>query len=107
MEQQKFDLWCLVELFGHQRMAGKCTEQTIAGTAMLRVEVPETKSQPAFTRFLSSSAIYAINPVDEATGRRLANEIEAAPVTVWQAQRMFEKEVLSLQSGKGFIAEEE
>lgn len=32
MEQEKFDLWCMVELFGHQRIAGRCTEQNVAGT---------------------------------------------------------------------------
>ena len=51
METEKFDLWCVVELFGHQRISGKCSEQNVAGTNMLRVDVPETKSNQAFTRF--------------------------------------------------------
>ncbi|WP_151248438.1 hypothetical protein [Parabacteroides distasonis] len=59
MEQEKFDLWCVVELFGHSRIAGRCTEQNVAGTNMLRVDVPDTSNQPGFTRFLSSGAIYA------------------------------------------------
>ena len=54
MEQEKFDLWCVVELFGHSRIAGRCTEQNVAGTNMLRVDVPDTSNQPGFTRFLSS-----------------------------------------------------
>ncbi|MDE3250274.1 MAG: hypothetical protein KGO82_16555 [Bacteroidota bacterium] len=87
----KFEQWCIVELFGHQRIAGKCTEQNIAGTNMLRVDVPETKNQPAFTKYYGSAAIYAINPVDEATARIAADSIQAAPVTIWQAEAFAEK----------------
>lgn len=79
METEKFDLWCMVELFGHQRIAGRCTEQNVAGTNMLRVDVPETKSQPAFTRFLSSGAIYAISPV-----------------SLWDVKKVVESEILRL-----------
>lgn len=79
MEQEKFDLWCVVELFGHSRIAGRCTEQNVAGTNMLRVDVPDTSNQPGFTRFLSSGAIYAINPVSEEVGK--ANGGEPANTT--------------------------
>ncbi len=37
---EKLDLWALVELFGHTKIAGKCTEQNSAGTNMLRFDVP-------------------------------------------------------------------
>lgn len=40
--EAKFDLWCIVELFGHNRIAGRCTEQNVAGVNMLRVDVPAT-----------------------------------------------------------------
>jgi hypothetical protein len=30
-QTEKFDSWCLIELFGHQRIAGRVTETTIAG----------------------------------------------------------------------------
>ncbi|REC35230.1 hypothetical protein [Parabacteroides distasonis] len=51
MEQEKFDLWCVVELFGHSRIAGRCTEQNVAGTNMLRVDVPDTSNQPVSPAF--------------------------------------------------------
>lgn len=99
MEQEKFDLWCLVELFGHQRIAGRCTEQNVAGTNMLRVDVPETKSQPAFTRFFSSGAIYAINPVSEEIARHLAENFELSPVSIWDVGKIIENRVQALQNG--------
>lgn len=89
--QEKFDLWCVVELFGHSKIAGKCTEQNIAGTNMLRVDVPETKEQPAFTRFFGSSAIYAINPVDEATAKFYAERLEQKPIQAWDVKEMLQK----------------
>ena len=94
---EKFDLWCMVELFGHQRIAGRCTEQNVAGTNMLRVDIPETKNQPAFTRFFSSGAIYAINPVSEEVAGHLAESFELSPVSIWDVGKIIEDRIKSLQ----------
>lgn len=88
---QKFEAWCLVELFGHAKIAGKCTEQNIAGTNLLRVDVPETDKQPAFTRFFGAGAIYAINPIDEATAKMFAQNLEVAPVQAWSSESFIKK----------------
>lgn len=93
MESEKFDLWCLVELFGHQKIAGQCSERNIAGTNMLQVDVPETTKQPAFTRILSAGAIYAINPITEETARKIAEQLEQKPITIWEVREMFRKEL--------------
>lgn len=99
MQQEKFDLWCIVELFGHTKIAGKCTEQNIAGTNMLRVDVPETTKQPAFTRFFGSAAIYAINPVDEETARYYAVLLEKKPIESWDIREIVKKsDLLKLES---------
>lgn len=63
--ESKFETWAIVELLGHQKIAGHISEQPLAGTNMLRVDVPETDKNPAFTRFIGGSAIYAINPCTE------------------------------------------
>jgi hypothetical protein len=104
--QEKFDLWCIVELFGHQKIAGRCTEQNIAGTNMLRVDVPETKSQPAFTRFFGSSAIYAINPVDETTAKHYAEKLEIKPVESWNISEIIKKHNALLLEGNSDQPEE-
>jgi hypothetical protein len=88
---EKFDLWALVELFGHTKIAGRCTEQNIAGTNMLRVDVPETKSQPAFTRFFGSSAIYAINPMDEQSTRIIVEKLQQAPINSYDVSAVMKK----------------
>jgi hypothetical protein len=99
MEQEKFDLWCIVELFGHSKIAGRCTEQNVAGTNMLRVDVPETKNQPAFTRFLSSGAIYAINPTTEEVAKAVATGLEISPVSVWDIKPLIDSKLKALETG--------
>jgi hypothetical protein len=91
MMQSTFDLWCIVELFGHTKIAGRCTEQNIAGTNMLRVDVPPTPGQPSFSRFFGSGAIYAINPVDEQTARHMAEKLEIKPVDSWNIMELMKK----------------
>lgn len=91
MNSEKFDHWCLVELFGHAKIAGRCTEQNIAGTNMLRVDVPETENQPGFTRLFGSAAIYSINPVDEQTCRHMAEKLEVKPIDSWNISDMVKK----------------
>ena len=91
MQQNKFDLWCVVELFGHTKIAGRCSEENIAGTNMLRVDVPETPTQPAFTRFFGSSAIYAINPMDEDSVKFFAEQLEVKPIQAWDVKTMLQK----------------
>jgi hypothetical protein len=100
---QKFDLWCLVELFGHRKIAGRCTEQNIAGTNMLRVDVPETDSQPAFTRLFGSAAIYAINPIDEQTAKFMAGKLQVRPIESWNISEVMKKanERLALEGANG------
>jgi len=100
-QTEKFDLWCVVELFGHTKIAGRCTEQNIAGTNMLRVDVPETKSQPAFTRFFGSAAIYAINPVDEFTAKQVAERLEVKPIDSWNISEVMKKHQLAIAENAG------
>lgn len=89
--QDKFELWGIIELFGHQKMAGKVTEQTVGGSALIRIDVPNTDRQPAFTRFLNMSAIYAINPVTEEVATASANSINSQPINVWDAREILRR----------------
>jgi hypothetical protein len=91
MENQKFEAFALVELFGHQRMAGKVTEQTIGGGSFVRVDVPETDRQPAFTRLLNPSAIYAINPITEKVMMAMARNLQKSPIQEWDIKEVVEK----------------
>lgn len=87
MEVDKFEVWALVELFGHNKIVGKCTERNIAGTNFLFVDVPETKGNPAFTRLIGGAAIYAINPITEELARTMAERLDVQPITAWDVTK--------------------
>lgn len=91
MEDQKFDIWAMVELFGHSRIAGKCSERNIGGAAFLQIDVPETNRNPAFTRLINPSAVYAINPVTEDVARKFAEQLQVAPIKSWDIHEFIEK----------------
>jgi len=75
--------WAIVELFGHNVIAGEVSSVAIAGTEMLRVDVPAVDDAGGFTKFYGGSAIYAITPVDEATGRVAVEKFRTRPVDKW------------------------
>jgi len=75
--------WAIVELFGHNVIAGEVTSVAIAGTEMLRVDVPAVDDAAPFTKFYGGSAIYAITPVDEATGWMAVEKFRTRPVDKW------------------------
>lgn len=93
---EKFESWAIVELFGHNKIAGKCSEQNVAGSNMLRIDVPETDINPAFTRLLGHAAIYAINPVTEEVATHWAKMLHCAPINIWDVRKFMEKNKLAL-----------
>lgn len=86
--ETKFDVWALVELFGHQRIVGRVTEQTIGAAAMIRVDVPDAEGNTRFTRFYGNAAIYAISPIDRDTAIRLAQAVDAEPVRQYELPKL-------------------
>jgi len=79
---EKFESWAVVELFGHQRIAGKVTEQTIGGCSFIRVDVPKTEKRQAYTKYFGNGAIYAMTPCDEEVGRIAAEDVERYSVPI-------------------------
>lgn len=100
--ENKLEIFAIVELFGHTKIAGRVTEQNIAGTNMLRVDVPETKSNPPFTRFFGSAAIYAINPVTEEVADAYAERLSVQPIQVYDINGMVEKKMLQIKAQSGY-----
>lgn len=91
MTETKFEAFALIELFGHNRMAGKVSEQTIGGSSFIRIDVPETQRQPAFTRIINPSAVYAINPITEEVMNELAKSFNNAPIQEWDIREVVAK----------------
>lgn len=80
---EKVEFWGIVELFGHNRIAGKVTEATIGGCSFVRVDVPAIESLPAFTKFYGNGAIYAMTPVSEEIARAAVTRLRTKPVEIY------------------------
>lgn len=78
-----FDQWGIVEILGHKQLAGRITEEVIAGAAFIRIDVPEIVRQErdgkvviaAFTRYVGPSSVYSIHPSSEGIARAAAQQI--------------------------------
>lgn len=80
---EQFKSWAVVEVMGHVTYAGYVTAETVAGAAMLRIDVPEVGARPAFTKYISPGAIYGITPCTEETARLKAEGLHADPFNCW------------------------
>lgn len=80
---ETFDSWCVVEIMGHDRYAGRVTEQTIGGCAFVRIDVPESDGQPAFTKLFGQGAIFSLTPVSEEIARAAVKRFHSTPVSVY------------------------
>lgn len=96
--------WAVVEIMGHQKYAGFCTETTLAGAPLLRVDVPQvegkqysterynyeakryeqqTYQEPdieGYTKYFGPSSIFCVTPCTEAAAREAAKQWRSAPV---------------------------
>lgn len=90
----KFEACAIVELFGHQVIAGRVSEQVIGGQGFVRVDVPTTTVHAkdgdqvieGFTKFYGAGAIYALTPTDEATMLAAVTGLQARPIETWKLQ---------------------
>lgn len=85
-DKDKFDQWCVLDLFGHQRTAGHVTEATIGGCSFIRIDVPE-KDDKYRTEYYGNGAVYSMRPVSEEVARKIA-EGASTPVSAWEISRL-------------------
>lgn len=75
---EKFESWGIVEIMGHQRIAGRLSEQVIAGANLLRVDIPTGDGEQEFrTEYVGGQSIYRLHPTDETVARAAAKGMRA------------------------------
>lgn len=78
----RFEEWAVVEIMGHRRLAGRVTEERIAGADLLRVDIP---AGDAFTtQYYGGSSIFCLTPVTEQVARAAAARNQPEPVHRWE-----------------------
>ncbi len=88
VENSKFEAWAIIELFGHQRIAGLVTEQTIGGCQFVRVDVPEVEGNPSFTKLFGQGAIYAMTFVDKQIAHAAVANMRVRPVSIFDLAKL-------------------
>lgn len=83
MADRKPDFWGKVEIMGHHVLWGHITEETLAGAAFIRVDVPECGDQPAFSKLFGAAAIFGITPVAEDLVRAMVKDRRQRPFDVY------------------------
>lgn len=68
----EYEGWAILELMGHRKIAGRVSEVTVAGTQLIRVDVPGAE-ETVVTQYYGGSAIYCMTPCDEAAARETLN----------------------------------
>lgn len=96
-QQGSIETWAIVEIFGHQKLAGFVRSVGFGNAAMLRVDVPALEEKrekgkrwtvdgevdaekvyaavPAYTKFLGIGSIFSITPCTEETAKAMAERI--------------------------------
>lgn len=69
---ENLDCWALVEIFGHTKVAGRCTSRKVGVNVMIQVDVPKGDTEFSHSQLFSPSAIFSINPTTESWCRRWA-----------------------------------
>lgn len=95
----KFKEWAIIDLFGHQQIAGRISEQQIGGSSFVRVDVPGIGEQKPFTKLYGPGAIYSITITDEATATAAANYYKPVPMNQWTVEDMIRKLPTALPTG--------
>nr|MDT0664191.1 hypothetical protein [Micromonospora sp. DSM 115978] len=64
--------WAVVELTDHRRVGGLLSEQVVAGTSFVRIDVPAGEGRRPLTQLYAPHAVYSITAVDEPVALRVA-----------------------------------
>lgn len=99
-ETAAFEAWAIVELFGHQKIAGKLSEQTIGGCNFIRVDVPAFEESPNFTKLYTQRAIYGVTFVSEQIAVAAARSYRVAPVSVYELRHMLQQQGKLIAGGE-------
>ena len=94
--EEKFQTWALVELMGHNKIAGQVTEHKFGNQSMLRVDVPAVNGGKPFSKIIAVNAIYAITPLSEQDATEYAAKLKAKPLDIWEMQGLFDDRINEL-----------
>ena len=100
MNKTEFSEWAVLELMGHNVVAGLVTDATIGNGSLFQVNIPETAKFPAFTQFVGKGSIFRMTVVDEATAKEVAERRDARPLVIQFTQEAYKNKLLEATVGE-------
>lgn len=86
MTELEFD-YGIVEIMGHVVLAGRISEVSMFGTALLRVDCPPTPNRPnGLTQLIGGSSIYRITPTTEQVAKEIAEHNDPSPTIIFNLE---------------------
>jgi len=110
-ETEGFKGWCIVELMGHQRIAGMVSGAEIGGIPFLRIDIPDAE-----TRYYGRAAIFGVHPTTSDLCLELASQgfepvvspfdVERRPPVVGGHVALGEDEIRAAKEAMGWPLDE-
>jgi hypothetical protein len=85
MTEEPKEVWSIVELMGHVRLAGRLTEEEKFGVKMGRLDIPD--GDGFVSQFFGGGSVYRITIVTEEVARQVCKQTAPAPVSPWDFPR--------------------
>jgi hypothetical protein len=85
--------WVIMEIMGHRKIGGRLSEEVLAGTSFLRMDIPKRPEKEAdeqttldwyATQYYGGSSIFSITVVTEKVARQFAYNSQPLPATEWE-----------------------
>lgn len=86
MAEKRDPFWAVVELFGHNQIAGVVSEDSIGGCSFIRVDMPPEDGRVGVTKWFGNGAIYSITPASEEVVKAFIRRFKPSPVTVFMPE---------------------
>ena len=82
-EEERIEIWAVLELMGHVKLAGKVSQEEMFGAKMGRIEIPN--GEGGFTtQFFGGGSVYRMTPVSEEVARAVAANHKPQPISPWE-----------------------
>jgi hypothetical protein len=88
-EAAAFDEWVICELMGRVRLAGRMTEQQIAGGHFMRLDIHKETGPAVITQLIPpppGGPVYRITITTEAVARKIGARSVPEPVARWELE---------------------
>ena len=68
----EYEGWAIIEIMGHTKAVGQIKEVSMAGTVLLKVNIPDPENgETLLTQYYGGSSIFSVTPCDKETAMKM------------------------------------